>query len=187
MSTALSTADIHARLAADLHGWFRRRAPAHLTDDLVQETFLRVHTGLPGLRNPDRVGAWVFQIARNTLADTLRRRPDEVAEDDLPDTILAVDATDPFPDPSAVIASWLPAMIDDLPDTYREALRLTELDGLSQAQLAERLGLSPSGARTRVQRGRKLLLERLEACCLVDRQGADVIGWTRRTDSCARC
>lgn len=187
MSVAPSTAEVHARLAADLTAWFRRRAPAELIDDLVQDTFVRVHAGLPGLRDPERVGAWVFQIARNTLADTLRKTPEPTAPLEDGPNLPTIDAVDPFPDPGAVLASWLPTLVDDLPEPYRTALRLTELEGLSQAELADRLGLSRSGARTRVQRGRALLLRRLEACCRIEREGARVIDWHRRDTECTAC
>ncbi|MFT4626486.1 MAG: catechol 2,3-dioxygenase-like lactoylglutathione lyase family enzyme [Myxococcota bacterium] len=70
-------------------------------------------------------------------------------------------------DGTAEVASWMPLMVAALPERYREAVRLSELEGLSQAEVATRLGLSPSGARTRVQRGRKRLLADLLACCPV--------------------
>jgi RNA polymerase sigma-70 factor (ECF subfamily) len=187
MSVRPSTAELHARLATDLRAWFARRAPADRVDDLVQDTFLKVHTGLGGLKDPERVGAWVFTVARRTLADHHRGQPDTISPDDAPDTALAVDASDPFPDPSLVLATWLRATIDDLPDKYREALHLTELEGLSQAELAERLGLSPSGARTRVQRGRRMLLARLESCCHIERDGADIIEWRPHEPGCGGC
>lgn len=60
-----------------------------------------------------------------------------------------------------------------LPDKYREALQLTEIQGYSQKQMSELLDLSFSGAKSRVQRGRVKLREMLEACCRfeLDRYG----------------
>jgi RNA polymerase sigma-70 factor, ECF subfamily len=80
-------------------------------------------------------------------------------------------------------------MIYSLPEPYREALVLTEFDGLSQQQLAERLGISLSGAKSRVQRGRQQLKEMLHECCTFefDRRGK-VIDCTPRTKTkCAEC
>ncbi len=70
---------------------------------------------------------------------------------------------------SAEVASWLPAFIGLLDAPTREALELSELEGLTQREVAERLGLSPSGAKSRVQRGRHKLREALEACCEIER------------------
>ncbi len=81
------------------------------------------------------------------------------------------------------MACWLKPMIDDLPDKYREALWLTEFEGLTQVELAERLGISVSGAKSRVQRGRSLLRHDLLDCCQFefDRRGG-IIGYTTRIE-----
>jgi len=165
----IRTADVHDALAADLRRWFGRRAPADRVDDLVQESFLRIHTALPRLRDPDRLSAWVYRIARSVWVDALRRgRPTEPLGE------LAVEPPEPA-DPNEMVAAWLPLFIEGLPVAYRDALRWSELDGLSQAEVGRRLGLSPSGARTRVQRGRRLLRAALEACCEIQRDGAQVV------------
>jgi RNA polymerase sigma-70 factor (ECF subfamily) len=65
-------------------------------------------------------------------------------------------------------------MVDELPDTYRDALLLTEYQGLNQRQMADRLGISFSGAKSRVQRARRMLRDMLLTCCHfeLDRRGA---------------
>jgi RNA polymerase sigma-70 factor (ECF subfamily) len=59
-------------------------------------------------------------------------------------------------------ANWLKKLTTTLPDTYRIALELTEIENLSQYEVAERLQITYSGARTRVQRARKMLREKLD-------------------------
>lgn len=169
MSTG--TAAVYELLEADVRRWFRRRAPADRVDDLVQETFLRVHRGLPELREQDRLGPWVYRICRSVLVDAFRReRPEEPLEHEPIAPIGVVE-----PDATEVVAGWLPAFVEGLPEGYREAMRLSELEGLSQREVADRLGLSPSGARTRVQRGRVLLREALEDCCRVTLEAGEVV------------
>jgi len=185
MSPRPSTADVHAALATDLSRWFGRRVPADQVDDLVQDTFVRIHRGLPGLRDTDKLTGWVYQVARGVLVDSTRRmRPTPTSEDRVLNDVLTVEQPDLGPDPTEVVAGWLPAMVDELPEPYRAAVRLSELEGMTQAELAKRLGLSASGARSRVQRGRKLLAERLDACCHIARQGAEVVDWHRRRSPC---
>lgn len=179
----MTTEALHALLARDLRRWFARRvSDPTLVDDLLQETFLRVHRGLPGLRDQDRVAPWVYRVAQGVWVDHLRRRrPGEaLAEDPVVEDV-------PLEDPDAVVAGWLPRMIDGLPEPYREALRLSELEGLTQAELARRLGLSPSGARTRVQRGRAKLREALDACCTVRWADGGVVDWARVEEQRCRC
>jgi RNA polymerase sigma-70 factor (ECF subfamily) len=76
-------------------------------------------------------------------------------------------------------------MIDTLPPPDREALTLTELEGLSQREAAERLGMSYSGLKSRVQRGRAKLRAVLDRCCEVelDPRGA-VITFRPRGNGC---
>lgn len=172
--SGLATDAVYAALAEDLRRWFARRAAPDQVDDLLQETFARVHAHLPELRDAQRVGPWVFRIARGVYVDALRRAAPLSPLEEEP----AEAAQEPLIEPEALVAAWLPAMVQTLPEPYREALTLSELEGLSQAELARRLGLSASGARTRVQRGRKLLRGQLEACCEIAREGGQVVDWT---------
>jgi RNA polymerase sigma-70 factor, ECF subfamily len=72
------------------------------------------------------------------------------------------------PDARHELAQCLRPFIDSLPDHYREAVELSELRGLSQRETADRLGLSLSGAKSRVQRARQRLEELVLACCQVE-------------------
>ncbi len=80
-------------------------------------------------------------------------------------------------------------MIAGLHEPYREALVLTEFDGLTQQQLAGRLGISLSGAKSRVQRRRQQLNEMLTECCTfeLDRRGKAIDCAPRGKTECAEC
>jgi RNA polymerase sigma-70 factor, ECF subfamily len=91
----------------------------------------------------------------------------------------------PEEDVQAELAPSVAAMVNALPEPYREALYLTEYQGLSQRDLAVRLGLSFSGAKSRVQRAREKLKQLLLDCCHLefDRRGR-IIDYQPR---CACC
>jgi RNA polymerase sigma-70 factor (ECF subfamily) len=160
----------------------RRVSDPHSAEDILQDVFLKIHTRIDTLHQQDRVAAWIYQIARNAIADYYRAaRPTT----DLPE-ILA--ASDDLVDDD-VVRELLPcvaAMVDALPDTYREALRLTEYAGLSQKQLSERLGISFSGAKSRVQRARAKIKQQLLDCChfQLDHAGR-IIDYQPRCACCA--
>ena len=131
-------------------------------DDVLQETFLKIHTRIASLRDEDKLQSWMYQIARNAIADYYRQQKATV---ELPEAL-------PVPDEPVfedeVIKDLIPsvkAMVESLPATYREALILTEYEGLTQRELAQRLGLSFSGAKSRVQRAREKLKTMLLDCC----------------------
>lgn len=130
-------------------------------EDVLQEVFLKLHEKLPSLRDTDCIEAWVWRITRNALADHLRHaRPTEELSDDLRAQEREPDSLDLRPALRQFLAGLQP---ED-----REALKLTDFDGLKQAELATRLSLSLSGAKSRVQRARARLRTEFEACCRLD-------------------
>ena len=174
----LTTEELWTRFRGDLQGYLRRRTrDEHLAEDLLQEVFVRVHDGLGALEDEERVGAWLYRVARNVLADQARREQGTGDVD-------AHELTEPVPEEgnaNAEVRGWLGAMIARLPDGYRRALELSELQGLPLREVALRLGLTESGAKSRVQRGRRRLHALLSECCHfdLDRRG-NVLAYVRR-------
>jgi len=165
MSSQPSTEAVWSHLSSDLWRFIRRRvADDHAAADLLQETFVRVHRGIGTLQEKERVAAWVYRIARNVLIDHRRRAANSAAA--LGDTDPAAVEPDDRRCPLRCGGTgWLDELIRSLPDGYREAVQLAEVEGLSQQEVADRLGLSLSGAKSRVQRGRAMLKDALDRCC----------------------
>jgi RNA polymerase sigma-70 factor (ECF subfamily) len=148
----------------------------------LQDVFLNIHTRIDTLHQQDRVSAWIYQIARNAIADYHRaRRP-------ISDLSEALVAPDDMPAEDAVreLLPCVTAMVDALPEAYRKALRLTEYDGLSQKELSEHLGISFSGAKSRVQRARAKIKQQLLDCCHFELDHAGrIIDYQPRCACCA--
>jgi RNA polymerase sigma-70 factor (ECF subfamily) len=145
-----------------LHQFIRRRVEdPHSAEDILQDVFLKIHTHIDTLRTQDRLASWIYQIARNAIVNYYRaQRPTaELAE--------TIPVAEELVDDDAVreLSPCVAAMVEELPDTYREALRLTKYQGLSQKAMSERLGISFSGAKSRVQRARAKIKEQLLNCC----------------------
>jgi RNA polymerase sigma-70 factor, ECF subfamily len=156
----------------------RRVGSVSDVDDVVQDVFLRMQRGLPALREDSRFGSWVYQIARSAIADHHRMKarhplPPSGEEGEGEGKGEGLLAAPPPPalaeenDAASELASYVATFIAMLDSPYREALTLTELQGLSQKEAAEMLGISLSGMKSRVQRGRARLREALEACCRI--------------------
>ena len=131
-------------------------------DDVLQETFLKIHTHIDTLRDQDRLQSWMYQIARNAIADYYRQQKATIA---LPEDLPIPEEPDIEDEVIKDLIPGVKAMVESLPAAYREALILTEYEGLSQRELAQRLGLSFSGAKSRVQRAREKLKAMLLDCC----------------------
>jgi len=145
-----------------LYQFIQRRVPdAHSAEDILQDVFLKIHTHIDTLRRHDRLTSWIYQITRNAIADYYRsRRPTAELAETIPEMEKLADD-----DVMRELSPCVAAMVAALPETYREALRLTEYQGLSQKALSEQLGISFSGAKSRVQRARVKIKEQLLNCC----------------------
>jgi RNA polymerase sigma-70 factor (ECF subfamily) len=171
--------DYHSGLLSFIR---RRVDAADLAEDVLQDVFVKVHSRLDTLANTDRIQSWLYQIARNTIIDYYRARksaeplPDEMAEQ------LVHDNDEEWRE----LGKCVLPMIERLPEGYRKAILLSEIDGLPLKEVAERLNLSLPGTKSRVQRGREKLKKAFLDCCHVkfDSRGKPVDWWPK--DSCAR-
>lgn len=134
-------------------------------DDLLQEVFVRIHANLDSVRDMQRLESWIYQIARNCITDyyRARRRLTPLEGLEIENSLVADLPEEPTAEEE--LAPALREVVEALPERYRQALILTEYEGLSQKQMAERLGISFSGAKSRVQRAREKVLDALLACC----------------------
>jgi RNA polymerase sigma-70 factor, ECF subfamily len=172
------------RYRARLLGFIRGRvSDPDEAEDILQEVFIRIHGGLCCLQEWTAMERWIYRVTRNLIIDHYRsrRRHEELGEE--------LEAKEEGPeleeDPVAKLAFSLRETVDELPEPYREALLLTEYEGLSQAELARRAGISLSGAKSRVQRAREKLKQLLLECCHfeLDRLGG-IVDFHER---CCRC
>lgn len=178
----------------DMHGPLlgfiaRRVSDRDTAEDILQDVMLRIHRHAGEITHVAAVGGWVHQITRNAIIDHYRRavvrREQPIGLDielDQPSpVVIEPDATQLHTE----LAACLEPLLAQLPEIYRDALRLTELDGLTQADAANRIGLSTSGMKTRVHRGRTHLQALFTRCCEIefDRRGG-IIEYEPPNDDC---
>ena len=180
----ITTENVWREFSDRLRGFIGRRvsSPTDI-DDLLADVFVKVHTRIDGLEDEARLAPWLYQITRNTLTDYYRRRPTTGASLEGVEVAAAEDDYDA----AALISTSLRDLVDRLPEKYRDALILTEFEGRSQVDIAAELGLSVSGAKSRVQRARAMLRDELLECCHFefDRRG-HVIDYEPRLSCCDR-
>ncbi len=172
--TAIIAPDAWATFQFRLRTYVRRRVDPAMADDVVGDIMLRLvrHEGaLAAAENPT---AWMLRVAANAISDHHRRREVErraLARLATEGASAPVEESDTSA--STEIANCLVPLIRGLPAAYGQALLLTDIEGLTQAEAAPRLGLSVSGVKSRVQRGRAKLKQALLRCCVieVDRRG----------------
>jgi RNA polymerase sigma-70 factor (ECF subfamily) len=194
VSATSLAADPRRELRARVEAFVARRVPSHAdAEDIAQEVMLRIHRHSAELEHAERMLGWVYRIATNAIADHYRRParreyPSGHAAD-VPEPDVALEPLDS--DSHALrgeLAACVAPLIERLPPLYREAIELTEFEGISQVAAAASLGLSVSGMKARVQRGRGQLRDLLLECCEVQldrrRQVTDV---RSRGEACGTC
>ena len=170
-----STERVWEEFHVGLKGFILKRIPDELSaEDILQDVFLKIHTHIDTLREADKLQSWIYQIARNAIHDYYRMHK---ATPELPE--MSYMPEDRFDDVVSELIPCIQHMIDSLPVDYRQALILTEYQGLTQKELAQRLGISLSGAKSRVQRAREKLKIMLLNCCHFefDRLGRVIDYW----------
>lgn len=147
---------------SELRAWLRGRLGSlDDADDLLQDLFLKALRQDRRFCEIRNARAWLFEVARNALADRLRLRRDLV---DLADDLIQDQAEPP---PVDGLADCLPRALAALSPDEREAITRCDLEGMTQAEFAALKGLSLPGAKSRVQRARKRLRAQLTEACQV--------------------
>ncbi|MFC2152548.1 sigma-70 family RNA polymerase sigma factor [Bacteroidota bacterium] len=128
-------------------------------EDIQHDVFIKTYLGLESIRDKNKIKQWIFQVTNNTIADFYRKLSKE-------ETGHLDEQHDESEFENSKDESYkLIPLINSLPQKYRELLILADIKGLPQKEIAEILDLSVSATKSRVQRGRKLLKERMLECC----------------------
>jgi RNA polymerase sigma-70 factor (ECF subfamily) len=178
---------LYTSFRGELKGFIAARTRDQaLAEDLVQETFVRLagYCGSGGSCTHPK--ALLFKVAANLVIDHFRQNPRRDRPSSVDPDMAQADPEDP---PKAdsdnlnreFLECFLP-LIDQLPEPYRQAVRLADIEQVPQTEIAARLQVSVSGAKSRVQRGRAKLKELVSAICRIenDRYG-NILDCRRRT------
>lgn len=171
---------LYQEFSARLNGFVMRRVnDRQLAEDIVQDVFVKlVSTDVDSIEN---VSGWLHRVARNAIIDRRRsaqRR--ELPTDAVPEVVVDDEEDQAIWDE---IIACLQPFLDGLGTEQRAALEMTDLGNLTQAEAAQRAGVSVAGMKSRVQRARQQLLQDLQECCAITVDGRGrPIEWRSRRD-----
>jgi RNA polymerase sigma-70 factor (ECF subfamily) len=153
-----------------------------LTNDLVQETYIKAHTKIEGVKDLSKVKSWLLSIARNTTIDYFRRSSNTVSLGDFD----LVDEN--IQEEKHTAKHCLPGIIKHLPRKYRDPLFFYDIQGMKQAEIAEQLNLPLATVKSQIQRARKLIAQGYMDCCdyTLNDKGF-LVGETKEKDDCKVC
>jgi RNA polymerase sigma-70 factor (ECF subfamily) len=153
----------HPELTRYIGRYFR---DPELVQDVLQETYLAMHRALPGFEGKSKLTTWIYSLAHYKVCDRLA----EKYRPGYPRTVLdgqgwEPESSDPLADEvlhRARLVAWIRETAQDIPELYRDAYRLRDLDGLSGEEAAQILGISTTLIRVRLHRARCMIVERLQ-------------------------
>ncbi len=155
----------YARHESEILAFLKRRLPREDAEDLCQETFARAVAAGDALRDPGRVRAYLFRIARNLLVNHLRRRGRMRSQSDLGEGVDlvhlagAVEGDGPEARRSRdALTQRLAELLAQLPTDQQQAFRLGALDRRPYAEIASALGWSVAKVKIEVYRARRRLI-----------------------------
>ena len=178
---------IHASYRPRICRYLARLAGQDEAEDLTQEVFVRVSRALPDFRGEAKISTWIYRIATNVATDRLRSRSFKESQRDQPNSsgegsIQDVDALPEEKRPSLErqlvrqeMSSCVHNYINTLPENYRAVVILSEIEGLTNQEIAEVLGLTLDAVKIRLHRGRVKLKEKLGIGCHFDRDEEDIL------------
>jgi RNA polymerase sigma-70 factor (ECF subfamily) len=179
-----STENIWHEYHIKLVSFIRGKVSEDIADDVLQDVFMKIHARIDSVKEEAKIESWLYQITRNTIIDHYRSKR---TTEELPNWIAQIQ-----PDEEDVIkkelSSCLEPMVNELPVKYRNAVQMSEMENKTQKEVAEQEGISLSGAKSRVQRGRALLKTMLHECCQFElNKKNQVVSYEKKEKHCKYC
>ena len=156
-------------------GYLRRLVGEAEAEDVAQEAFVKISRSLDGFRGESRLSTWIYRIATNAALDQLRRlsakqsaRQENGAEEgDGPDDDYIVDGA-PLHDTLLIrkeMTDCIRGLVNDLQENNRTVLVLADLEGFTNAEIGDVLGLSLDTVKIRLHRARLQLKQAMDQTC----------------------
>lgn len=174
---------IAAELSPALLRYLRRYAGEQaIADDLLQETLIRMARGLPGFAGRASLKTWAFAIATRVAADHFRKPDSRMRIVEMDEAEQVADAVGPVDERIVVdeMNACVRQVIDGLPEAYRAALVLHDLEELTAEQVAGICNCSVATAKIRIHRARGRLRQALQQQCSFYRDGDEVFRCERK-------
>lgn len=170
--------EFHKELDGFIYSHIKER---EITNDILQDIFVKIQSNIGTLKDESKLSSWIYQIARNAINDHFRKIKPQFELNDYD----SIEEEHPFD--NGELENCLKPFINQLDDKYKEAIILTEFNGLTQKQLAQKLNISYSGAKSRVQRAKGYLKNLFTDCCTIqsDKYG-NVVDYKQKRN-CNKC
>lgn len=159
-------------------------------EDLTQEVFIKLLRSREKGISINNLQNWLFSIAKNSVIDYYRKKKiilETINEDNNHDLKYEYDELILTEGQQLRLKVYLKTVIQELPENYRVLIEMSELQGLSQKEIAEELGMNYTTVRSKIQRGRQKIKKAISNCCEIIQGGkGSIIGYRpKKNKPCA--
>ena len=153
----IETADIWKKHHSEIYFFILKKVKdEEATREIIQNVFLKIHQKIDTLKDSEKVRAWVFAIVRNEIANHYNLAP----------TTIPLASYEFLPSNDSYQGfCCFDRFVTNLPKPYKEVVHLVYLQGKTQGQAAEVLGISLANVKARIRRAKSLLINNFNACC----------------------
>ncbi len=153
----MDTQKIVSNFGTELYFFILKRVKdKDISNDIFQNTFLKIHKNVSKLEKEEKVKAWIFQIARNEISNYFNKESIYVDK---------IDTSIEIPLHKYQHICCFDKFINDLPKIYRKVIELIYIEGLKQKEVSEKLEISLENVKIRIKRGKEILKKKLNECC----------------------
>lgn len=178
----MTTQQVWTKYADDIKRFiFSKVKDEAVTDDILQDSFLKIHTKLHTLKDLNKLKSWIFSIARNSVLDYFKasNKTFEFAN---------FESETQFEENVHTEKDCLRGILQNLPKKYRDPIFLSDIKGLKQQEVAEQLKQSLPTTKSQIQRARKLIAQGFMDCCgyVLNNEGK-LVGEIQEKEDCKIC
>ena len=178
----MTTQDVWKRYSDDVKYFILSKVKDEaVTHDILQETFLKVHTKLHTLRDLNKLKSWIFRIARNSMMDHFK-------QSNLSFEVAHFESEVVQEEDVHTEKDCLRGILSSLPKKYRDPIFLSDIKGMKQLEVAKQLQLPLPTVKSQIQRGRKLIAQGFKDCCgFVENEQGLLVGEVQDKKDCKVC
>lgn len=143
----------------------KRTNNSSCSDDILQNVFIKIHNNIDKIEQSQNMRQYLYAMVKNSISDYYRQNKYHLTSNEIPELSDFENNESDNTLTELIAESCIHPFIKMLDPKYQEALLLSEIENIPQTELAEKLEISYSGAKSRVQRGREKLKQQLLDCC----------------------
>ncbi len=178
----MTTQEVWNKYSNDLSSFILSKVKDKVVaDDILQDSFIKIHTKLHSLRDLNKLKPWIFSITRHSIIDHFKASHQS-------ENISEIESESEPSHDEHTEKDCLRGILSGLPKKYRDPIFLSDIKGMKQSEIANQLKLPLPTVKSQIQRARKMIAQGFKDCCgFVENEQGHLVGEIQDKDDCKVC